>query len=147
MSAILAPANAASLSDSALSAVRKPRRPSAPNFAAWSITRNNAKKTGICKISGRQDANGLVPVSFQSFICSWVRRSRSWPYFFCSSLICGCSSCMLRLDLICLTNSGISSARTVTVRPMIARTHVHPESSDITCENSQCHASNTPDTA
>ena len=38
-------------------------------------------------------------------------RSRSWPYFFCSSLTLGWISCMLRLDLICLTNSGISAAR------------------------------------
>ena len=73
------------------------------------MTRNRAKNTGICRISGKQEANGLVPVSFQSFICSWVSRSRSWPYFFCSSLICGWSSCMLRLDLICFTNSGISA--------------------------------------
>ena len=34
---------------------------------------------------------------------------------------------MLRLDLICLTNSGISAARIVSVRPMIDSAHEAPE--------------------
>ena len=92
------------------------------------MTRNSAKKIGICRIRGRQEANGLVPVSFHSFICSWVRRSRSCLYFCWSALICGWRSCMLRLDLICLTNSGISSVRIVTVSPTIDSAHVQPES-------------------
>jgi hypothetical protein len=54
---------------------------------------------------------------------------------------------MLRLDLICFTNRGISRARMVIVRPTMAKAHVQPESSSMICENSQCHASNTPDTA
>ena len=36
---------------------------------------------------------------------------------------------MLRLDLICLTNSGISAARMTRVRPMIDRAHEAPEAS------------------
>ena len=36
---------------------------------------------------------------------------------------------MLRLDLICLTNSGINAARISTVSPMIDSTHDMPPSS------------------
>ena len=32
-------------------------------FAAWSMSRNRVKKIGICRMIGRQDANGLVPES------------------------------------------------------------------------------------
>ena len=88
-----------------------------PCFAAPSSSRNSAKKIGICTRIGRQEANGLVPVSRYSFIVSWVSRSRSCPYFFCSSLTFGWSSWRFRLDLICLTNSGMSAARITTVRP------------------------------
>ena len=38
------------------------RAPS-PFLAAWSSSRNSAKKIGICSRIGRQDANGLVPAS------------------------------------------------------------------------------------
>ncbi len=114
---------------------------------AWSITRNSAKKIGICRISGRHEANGLVPVSFHSFICSCVRRSRSCLYFCWSALICGCSSCMLRLDLICLTNSGIRSVRIVTVRPTIDSAHVQPLFSGSTVAKILCQTSRIPDTA
>src|SRR4029079_14053479 len=46
---------------------------------------------------------------------------------------------MFRLDLICLTNSGISAARITTVRPMIDSTHAAPPSGSRTRLNSQCH--------
>ena len=75
---------------------------------------------------------GWCPLSLYSFIVSWARRSRSWPYFFCSSLTLGWISCMLRLDLICLTNSGISAARITSVRPMIDSTQVPPPSGSST---------------
>src|SRR3954451_10436961 len=66
---------------------------------------------------------------------SAARRSRSWPYFFCSSLTLGCSSCMFRLDLICLTNSGIREARITRVSPMIDSTHDQPEAGPNTAPN------------
>ena len=37
--------------------------PSSGCLAAWSISRNSARKIGICSRIGRQEANGLVPVS------------------------------------------------------------------------------------
>ncbi len=97
-------------------------------FAAWSSRRNSAKKIGIWRISGKQDANGFVPASRYSFIVSSPRRCRSWPYFFCSSFTLGCSSCMLRCDLICFTNSGISRIRITMVRPTIDSAHAQPPS-------------------
>ena len=54
---------------------------------------------------------------------------------------------MLRLDLICLTNSGISAARITTVRPMIDSTHDMPPSSGRTRLKSQCQPSSTAETA
>ncbi len=45
----------------ARSAVRNPCALSC--LAAWSSSRNSAKKIGICRRIGRQDANGLVPAS------------------------------------------------------------------------------------
>ena len=47
--------------DLARSSLRKPC--SLPFLAAWSSIRNSARKIGICTRIGRQDANGLVPVS------------------------------------------------------------------------------------
>ncbi len=98
------------------------------SLAAWSSSRNSERKIGICSRIGRHDANGFVPVSLYSAMVSWARRSRSWPYFFCSSLTFGCSSCMFRLDLICRTNSGIRAARITSVRPTIDSAQDHPDS-------------------
>jgi hypothetical protein len=56
---------------------------------------------------------------------------------------------MFRLDLICLTNSGISAARTVRVRPMIESTQVEPPSGSI-CRisvSAQCQATRTAEMA
>ena len=54
---------------------------------------------------------------------------------------------MFRLDLICLTNSGISAARTTRVRPTIDSTQAAPPSGFRKRLNSQCQASSTPETA
>ena len=55
---------------------------------------------------------------------------------------------MLRLDLICLTNSGISIARTTRVSPTIDRAQVPPASGSMPIAlNSQCHATMTAETA
>ena len=67
---------------------------------AWSSSRNSARKIGICRRIGRHEANGLVPLSLYSFIVSWASFSRSWPYFFCSSLTFGWTACSGRLDLL-----------------------------------------------
>ncbi len=55
---------------------------------------------------------------------------------------------MLRLALICFTNSGIRAARMTMVRPMIDSAHEAPPSgsSPIWLKN-QCQESITPDTA
>src|SRR3954465_2092546 len=66
------------------------RTPLAWSCAAWLRSRNSARKIGIWIRIGRHEENGLVPVPLYSAIVSWVRRSRSWPYFFCSSLTLGC---------------------------------------------------------
>ena len=51
---------------------------------------------------------------------------------------------MFRLDLICFTNSGISAARTVSVRPMIDSTQMPPLSGSMpSSSNIQCHATST----
>ncbi len=47
---------------------------------------------------------------------------------------------MFRLELICLTKSGISIARIVTVRPTIDSVHTQPFSGSMNRLNSQCHA-------
>ncbi len=54
---------------------------------------------------------------------------------------------MFRLDLICLTNSGIRAARTTSVSPMIESTHAAPPSGLRKRLNSQCQASSTAETA
>ena len=132
--------------DSARSSLRNPW--ALPCLAAWSSIRNSARKIGICTRIGRQEANGLVPVSLYSAIVSAASRSRSWPYFFCSSLTLGWISCMLRLDLICLTNNGISIARTTSVRPMIDSAQVPPASgSSPSSVKSQCQPTMIADTA
>src|SRR3954447_13586204 len=50
--------------------------PFAWSWAAWLSSRNSARKIGIWIRIGRQEENGLVPVSLYSAIVSWVRRSR-----------------------------------------------------------------------
>ena len=87
-----------------------------------------------------------MPVSLYSSIVSWPSRSRSWPYFFCSSLTLGCSSCMLRLDLICLTNSGISAVRMTTVRNTMDSTQVQPLSAPSSGEKMECASTRMPET-
>ncbi len=62
MSEILAPRNTALANCSFSSTVILPLG-SVGFFAAWSISRNSARKIGICKMIGRQEANGLVPDS------------------------------------------------------------------------------------
>ena len=89
------------------------------------------------------EANGFVPVSLYSAMVSCASFSRSWPYFFWSALTLGCSSCMLRLDLICLTKSGISNARMTTVRPTIDSAHAAPEVSGNTWLHNQCQPTRT----
>ena len=55
---------------------------------------------------------------------------------------------MLRLDLICLTNSGISTARTTSVRPMIDSAQVPPASgSSPSSLKSQCQPTMIAETA
>ena len=46
---------------------------------------------------------------------------------------------MLRLDLICLTNSGISAARMTRVRPMIDSTQAMPDSGPKMLPHTLCH--------
>ena len=43
--------------------VGQERRAPSPFVGAWSSSRNSARKIGICSRIGRQEANGLVPVS------------------------------------------------------------------------------------
>ena len=59
-SAICAPSQVASLSCSTWPSVSTPR---VSPLAARSISRNSARKIGIWTRIGRQEANGLVPVS------------------------------------------------------------------------------------
>ena len=54
---------------------------------------------------------------------------------------------MLRAELICLTNSGISSVRIVTVSMMIDSAHVQPLSAPSSGENTQWKKTSRPDTA
>ena len=103
------------------------RRAVAPLF--WTnlcSTPNSAKKIGIWISSGRQPASGLTPCSLNSGICSWLCFCRSSGYFFFSSAILGCSSCISRWLLICFMNSGNSSSRMQTVSRTIDRPQVHP---------------------
>lgn len=48
--------------------------------------------------------SGLKPWSFWSFCISSAIFWRSFLYFFCSSLIWGCSSCICLVVRTCLTN-------------------------------------------
>ena len=50
---------------------------------------------------------------------------------------------MLRLDLICLTNSGISAARMTRVRPMIESTQAMPEDAPKIAPKTLCHPTRT----
>src|SRR5690606_19992117 len=79
--------------------------PSAPSDERR-IAQNRPKKIGICSSRGRQPAAGLMLYSEYSFIVSCERRWRSLPYFFCSSLILGCSACMAAVDLTDLIVRG-----------------------------------------
>ena len=54
---------------------------------------------------------------------------------------------MFRLDLICLTNSGISVARTTSVSPMIDSAQVPPASGSRTGSKSQCQPTRIAETA
>ncbi len=54
---------------------------------------------------------------------------------------------MFRLDLICLTNSGINAARITSVRPMMESTHEAPDSSPKSRPHRLCQAISTADTA
>jgi len=78
---------------------------------------------------------------------SWPSRSRSAPYFDCSSWILGCSACIARDELSCLAYSGIIRPRMITVRPMIDSVQVRPESTPNNGENTLCHSTMIPDTA
>ena len=54
---------------------------------------------------------------------------------------------MLRLDLICLTNSGISAARITSVSPMIDSTQAMPVSSRKSWPNTLCQPISTAEMA
>ena len=54
---------------------------------------------------------------------------------------------MLRLDLICLTNSGISAARITRVRPMIESTQAAPLSAGRTWLHTLCQPISTAEMA
>ena len=54
---------------------------------------------------------------------------------------------MLRLDLICLTNSGISAARMTRVRPMIDSTHASPPPGPEESHSTLWKPTSTKDTA
>ena len=80
---------------------------------------------------GRQAENGLVPCFLYRAICSCAMAWRdSWSvlplYLSCSFFRSGCSSCMPRWALICLTNTGIRAARMTSTSPMMDRVHVQP---------------------
>src|SRR5687768_3805438 len=97
-------------------------------------TVKSAKKNGIWISMGRQAENGLVPCFLYMAICSCDMAWRdSWSvlplYLSWSFFRSGCSSCMPRWALICLTNTGIRAARMTSTRPMMDRVHVQPEAS------------------
>ena len=104
-------------------------------------------KTGICGRIGRQPASGLTPRSFCSAIIAWLMPWRSLPYCLRSLAISGCSSCIARCDLTCLTNSGKSSRRMVTTRNMIDSAHVMPQAGSRNVEKTVCHHSITVEIA
>ena len=94
-------------------------------------TWNRAKKNGIWMSMGRQAENGLVPCFLYMAICSCAMAWRdSWSvlplYLSCSFFRSGCSSCMPRCALICLTNTGIRAARITSTSPMMDSVHVQP---------------------
>src|SRR5660398_198751 len=86
-------------------------------------------KTGICRIRGRQDPNGLTSFSWSNSIIFLFRFCLSLLYFSWSFLICGCSSCMARRLLNCLTVNGIRKIRTITVRTTIDHPQLRDSSS------------------
>ena len=65
----------------------------------------------------------MKPCSFCSFCISSAMRWRSLPYFFCSALICGCSSCICRVVRICRTNGLYRIARSVNTRNITDSAH------------------------
>ena len=94
-------------------------------------TWKSAKKKGIWISMGRQAENGLVPCFLYSAICSCAMAWReSWSvlplYLSCIFFRSGCSSCMPRWALICLTKTGIRAARMTSTSPMMDRVQVQP---------------------
>src|SRR3954454_18070773 len=131
--------------------------PKSSAFAAWSVsasdqpyspgtpgasrrsTWNSEMKTGICGRIGRQPASGLTPRSFCRAIIAWLMPCRSLPYCLRSLAISGCSSCMARCDLTCLTNSGKRISRMVTTRNMIDNAQVMPPAGSRKIDQTACH--------
>ena len=66
----------------------------------------------------------MNPCSFCSFCISSAIRCRSLPYFFCSALICGCSSCIWRVVRIWRTKGLYKIARRVKTRNITDSVHV-----------------------
>ena len=65
----------------------------------------------------------MNPCSVCSFCISSAIRWRSLPYFFCSALIWGCSSCIWRVVRICRTNGLYRIARSVKTRNITDSPH------------------------
>ena len=65
----------------------------------------------------------MNPCSRCSFCISSAMRWRSLPYFFCSALIWGCSSCICRVVRICRTNGLYRIARSVKTRNITDSAH------------------------
>ena len=143
---IFAPNSVALRSDSIRSG-RSTKMPIGMPCEALLSTQNSDRKIGICSSSGRQDAIGLTPSSLYSFIVSWPRRSRSWPYFSCRARCLGPSSCILREELICLTKSGISRVRISIVSRMIDSAQVTPAAGSRKRLKNEWKATSTPETA
>ena len=135
------------LSDETRSGLWTKKWPRAIPRAAPFSTLNNAQKMGNWISSGTQLAVGLTPSSLYIFMVSWPSRSRSAPYFSCSSFSFGCSACMARDEFSCLAYSGIIKSRMNTVRTTMDSVHVTPESVPNSGSKSECASTMMPDTA
>src|SRR6478672_3395289 len=94
-------------------------------------TWKSARKNGIWISIGKHAENGLVPCFLYMAICSCAMAWReSWSvlplYLSWSFFRSGCSNCMPRWALICLTKTGIRAARMTSTSPMMDSVHVQP---------------------
>src|SRR3954454_8191570 len=144
--------NSSAFAASSVSASDQPYSPGTPGASRRSTWKSD-RKTGICGRIGTQPASGLTPRSFCRAIIAWLMPWRSLPYCLRSSAISGCSSCIARCDLICLTNSGNRMIRMVTTRLMIASAQARPLSplstggSPRTAFHNECHCAITQEMA